>query len=84
MTFVLQEIDTVNGARTTSGTLSDSQVYSHGASGYGSTTATPTGADKTSSSVRYVAYALTLGKVSPQSVHAFCGATVNYARETGA
>jgi hypothetical protein len=84
MTFVLHEIDSVNGGRTTSGTLSDSQVYSHGASGYGYTTATPTGADKTSSSVRYVAYAFTLGQGNQLGVHAFCGATVNYARETGA
>ena len=41
MTFVLFEIDDLNGGRTTSGTLSDSQTASTGAVGYGKATVTP-------------------------------------------
>ena len=82
LTFVLFEIDDANGGRTTAGTLSDSQTASTGATGYGSATVTPTGADKVSSTVRYVADAFTLGKFNAGTRHAFCGATVNWARET--
>ena len=82
MTFVLFEIDDINGAKTTSGTLSDSQTASTGAVGYGKATVNPVGADKVSSTVRYVADAFTLGKFNAGTVHAFCGATVNWARET--
>jgi len=82
MTFVLFEIDDVNGAKTTNGTLSDSQTASTGAVGYGKATVNPVGADKVSSTVRYVADAFTLGKFNAGTVHAFCGATVNWARET--
>lgn len=79
MTFVLFEIDDLNGGKTTSSTLFDSQTASTGSAGYGKATVTPGGADKVSSTVRYVADAFTLGN---QGVHAFCGATVNWARET--
>ena len=82
MTFVLFEIDDINGVKTTSGTLSDSQTASTGAVGYGKATVNPVGADKVSSTVRYVADAFTLGKFNAGTVHAFCGATVNWARET--
>jgi hypothetical protein len=82
MTFVLFEIDDLNGGRTTNGTLSDSQTASTGAVGYGDATVTPTGADKVSSTVRYVADAFTLGKFNAGTKHAFCGATVNWARQT--
>jgi hypothetical protein len=81
MTFVLFEIDDTNGSRTTAGTLGDSQTASTGAVGYGKATLSPTGADKVSSSVRYVADAFTLGKANAGTKHAFCGATVNWARE---
>jgi hypothetical protein len=84
ITFVLFEIDDQNGTRSTSNTLGDSQTTSTGAAGYGDATVTPTGADKVSSDVRYVAEAFTLGKFNAGTTHAFCGATVNWARETGA
>ncbi len=48
----------------------------------GDATVTPTGADKVSSTVRYVADAFTLGKFNAGTKHAFCGATVNWARQT--
>ena len=73
MTFVLFEIDDINGSKTTSGTLSDSQTASTGAVGYGKATVNPVGADKVSSTVRYVADALTFGKFNAGTVHAFCG-----------
>ncbi|HZB42442.1 MAG TPA: hypothetical protein VE487_15825 [Ilumatobacter sp.] len=82
MTFVLFEIDDLNGGKTTNGTLAESQTASTGTAGYGRATVTPVGADKVSSTVRYVAHAFTLGQAGPQGVHAFCGATVNWARET--
>jgi hypothetical protein len=82
MIFVLFEIDDLNGVKTTSNTLSDSQTESTGASGFGKATVTPVGADKVSSTVRYVADVFTLGKSNAGNVHAFCGATVNWARET--
>ena len=82
MIFLLFEIDDTNGQKTTSGTLSDSQTESTGTTGYGKATVTPVGADKVSSTVRYVADAFTLGKSNAGTVHAFCGATVNWARET--
>ena len=82
MIFVLFEIDDTNGVKTTSGTLADSQTESTGSAGYGKATVNPVGADKVSSTVRYVAEAFTLGKVNAGTVHAFCGATVNWARET--
>jgi hypothetical protein len=82
MTFVLFEVDDVNGDKTVDGTLSDNQTASTGAAGYGTATVTPVGADKVSSTVRYTADAFTLGQVNVGGVHAFCGATVNWARET--
>jgi hypothetical protein len=82
MIFVLFEIDDINGTKNIAGTLADSQTESSGAGGYGKATVNPVGADKVSSSVRYVADALTLGKNNAGNVHAFCGATVNWARET--
>ena len=82
MTFVLFEIDDFNGARKTDGTLANSQTASTGAFGLGSATVNPTGADKVSSTVRYVATAFTLGKSNAGTTHAFCGVTVNWARET--
>jgi hypothetical protein len=82
MTFVLFEIDDSNGGRTTDHTLLDSQTASTGAVGYGDATVTPTGADKVSSDVRYVAEAFTMGKFGGGTTHAFCGATINWARET--
>lgn len=84
ITFVLFEIDDRNGSKTTDGTLADSQTESpmNGGFGYGTATVKPVGADKVSSTVRYVADVLSFGKFNGGTVHAFCGATVNWARET--
>jgi hypothetical protein len=82
MTFLLFEVDDLNGGKTINGTLAESQTASTGVAGYGQAAVTPVGADKVSSTVRYVAEAFTLGQVNAQTIHAFCGATVNWARET--
>lgn len=84
ITFVLYEVDDFNGSRTVEGTLSDSQTASTGSSGYGKATIKPVGADKVSSTVRYVAHAFTPKPIKAESTHAFCGATVNWAREVSA
>jgi hypothetical protein len=76
-TMVLFEINS-NTNPTTNGTLSNSQTATTGAVGYGVSTITPTGADKVGDAIRYYIDAFTLGQVTLNGVHAFCGATVTY------
>ena len=80
ITFLLHEIDDHNGVPNVKMTLSDNQVESGIASGWGDVTMTPVGADKVSGDVRYVIDVVTFGQSAPAKEHSFCGATVNYAR----
>lgn len=81
ITFLLYEVDDVSNGRTTYQTLSDNMATSNGTAGYGRATITPKGADKVSADVRYVIESYTPGQVKLDTIHAFCGATVEYARE---
>jgi hypothetical protein len=79
--FVLYEINDTPTGPNTYGTLGNHQATSNISSGYGELALTPTGADKVSDDVRYYIDVYTPGQVELDTLHWFCGATVEYARE---
>lgn len=78
MTMVISEIDGGGFTALTSGNVVGGQTASTGSSGFGSSSVSITGGDAVSANVRYVIDAFTLGQLSVNTFHRFCGATVTY------
>ncbi len=79
-TMLLSEINGAPFAVPTGGNVVGGQAQTTGAVGFGVSSVTITGGDKVSGSVRYQIQAFTLGQISLNTFHRFCGATVTYAR----
>lgn len=77
-TMFLTEIDGGGFTPLTGGNVVGGQTQSTGALGFGSSTATISGGDAVSATVRYALVAFTLGQSAINGSHRFCGATVRY------